>query len=199
MASTKNVKELTPLPPGDIVSHTNQMAHGCWLNPDWVHLNMNVFLFGHRRRQTGWPPMSTGVWMGNVVSLNRKQKLSKQKQAELLRKRKLQAVQKAIHCSQCVYKCEKCGVQIGLEPENERTSARKIQGPYRFCETCSEEYLDYIARLQGRGDSNCYWRNDTWRETWRTWINYQEAMNQYLKSNAFRKLIDELRQTGPAE
>lgn len=135
--------------------------------------------------------------MSNLISFNRKQKFSESKLAELTRKRKIQAVQKAIHCSQCAFKCEKCGTQVGVGPEGETKNGKQPQGPYRFCETCNEEYLDYIAQLQGRGDRNCYWRNVAWRETWRTWINYQEAMNQYLKSKAFRQLVDELKQTGP--
>jgi hypothetical protein len=135
--------------------------------------------------------------MSTVISFNRKQKLSENKLAVLARKRKIQAVQKAIHCSQCMYKCEKCGTQIDIDPAGQKKRTNQPSGPFRFCETCHEEYLDYIAQLQGRGDRNCYWRNTNWRETWRTWINYQEAMNQYLKSKAFRKLVDELKQTGP--
>ena len=71
--------------------------------------------------------------------------------------------------------------------------------PYRFCESCSEEYIDYIERLKGKGDSDCYWHNDDWLEIWKRWIDYQGVIDRYLKSKEFIQLVQELKDTKPDE
>jgi len=67
--------------------------------------------------------------------------------------------------------------------------------PYRFCENCLEEYLDYIERLKGRGNPDYYWHNEAWLKVWQGWIGYQNAIDQYMKTRAFTKLLKELQQT----
>lgn len=65
--------------------------------------------------------------------------------------------------------------------------------PYRFCGACAEEYIDYIERLKGEGDPNCYWRNEAWLEIWTAWIHYRAAMDRHFKSKEFLQLIKELK------
>ena len=66
--------------------------------------------------------------------------------------------------------------------------------PYRFCEGCLEEYLDYINRLKGIDNPDFYWHNPAWMEGWNLWINYQGAMDRYLKSPEFKRLIKEMQE-----
>jgi hypothetical protein len=65
--------------------------------------------------------------------------------------------------------------------------------PYHFCDSCAEDYLDYISCLQSKGDPQMYWHNHEWLKVWRTWIDYQGAIDQYKNSKEFRRLIEELR------
>ena len=128
--------------------------------------------------------------MGEVISLNDRLNLSESEQAAVVRKRKILAARKIFQCRHCAAKCERCGV--GLVPEN-RVRAEHTRIPYVFCDSCAQEYLDYIERLQGRGDKTAYWHNTAWLKLWRAWIEYQGAVDHYLRSKEFRQLLDELR------
>ncbi|MFC1859670.1 hypothetical protein ACFL9U_16825, partial [Thermodesulfobacteriota bacterium] len=67
---------------------------------------------------------------------------------------------------------------------------------YDICiKSCLEEYADYIERLQGGGELESYWHNDAWLDLWRKWIDYQGAIDRYLKSKEFVQLLDEIRET----
>lgn len=137
--------------------------------------------------------------MANVISFKDKKGLVEQKQAALIKKRKIQAVRKVFQCTQCAFKCEKCGTQIERDPGENATYRRKLNVPYNFCEGCSEEYVDFIERLKGAGDPDCYWHNEAWIDAWKTWIDYQSSVDRYLKSKEFLQLLKELKQTRPGE
>jgi hypothetical protein len=55
--------------------------------------------------------------------------------------------------------------------------------------------LEYIERLKGRGDADCYWHNESWIDSWTKWIEYQSSVDRYIKSKEFKKLLDELKQS----
>ncbi len=130
--------------------------------------------------------------MADIISLNKKLQLSEAQKAAIKKKQKIMAVQKVFQCTHCTFKCEKCSTQL-------EDSTSRVVGPYRipyrFCDSCAEEYIDYIQRLKGAGDSDCYWRNDDWLEVWRTWIDYQSAVDRYLKTKEFVQLMHELKET----
>ena len=135
--------------------------------------------------------------MADIISIDGKLDLTKNKKEALIRKRKIQAVQKVFQCTHCVLKCEKCGTQLQLEtpPDPEKQVAPTI--PYRFCDSCRDEYLDYLERLQGRGDPECYWHNEEWLALWQVWIEYQGSIDRYLKSKEFVQLLNELKESRP--
>jgi len=137
--------------------------------------------------------------MADIISLDDKICLAKEKKAEISRKRKVLAVRKVFQCAKCAFKCEKCGAQITHDPEDAVGYRRSMNIPYNFCETCTEEYKDYIERLKGSGDQDCYWHNEAWRDAWGKWIDYQGSVDQYVKSKEFTQLLNELKQTGPEE
>lgn len=131
--------------------------------------------------------------MSNVISLDDKLKLSAKQREVLERKRKIMAVRKVFQCTHCASKCERCGTSIG--PENQ-TAANTPHVPYNFCDSCADEYMEYINRLQGKSNPQDYWYNHAWLQVWRSWIEYQGAIDQYLRSKEFRQLLDELRPEG---
>ncbi len=136
--------------------------------------------------------------MAEIISLDAKLQDAINKKHELTRRRKLHAVKKVFQCTHCSFKCEKCGTQIN-ETESSGDPSNNLRVPYRFCESCSEEYVDYIERLQGGGDTDCYWHNDEWADSWQKWIEYQSTIDRYTKSKDFLKLIKELKQTRSEE
>lgn len=125
--------------------------------------------------------------MSKVIPLIEKLKTNVEQKAAALRKRKVRAVYKVFQCTQCASKCERCGAAIDHNTENPPTRI-----PYHFCTGCAEEYMDYVRQLRGEADGEAYWHNHQWMKVWRTWIDYQGAVDQYLKSKEFRRLIDEL-------
>jgi len=135
--------------------------------------------------------------MANIISLDDRLQLDKEKKATLIKKRKISAVQKVFQCTRCAFKCEKCGTQISLAQPSKEREKRKISVPYRFCESCLEEYIDYSERPKGGGDPDCYWRNEAWLEVWKRWIDCQKIIDRYLKSKEFLQLLQEFKQTTP--
>jgi Pyruvate/2-oxoacid:ferredoxin oxidoreductase delta subunit len=133
----------------------------------------------------------------NIIELDKKLKHTKEKKAEIIRKRKILAVQKVFQCMHCAFKCEKCGTQIQPDEHRQQRAISDLRVPYRFCESCAEEYIDFIERLKGKGDPEYYWHNDIWLEMWRKWIDYQGAIDTYLKSKEFKQLLAELKDTRP--
>jgi hypothetical protein len=132
--------------------------------------------------------------VADVIPLDRKLQLAKEKKDAIIRLQKIKAVQKAFQCSRCALRCEKCGSQIEqAEPQIPADNAREV--PYRFCHNCLEEYLDFIGKLQGKGNPDYYWHNEAWLNVWDKWVGYQNAIDQYLKTKEFLKLLNELQQT----
>lgn len=131
--------------------------------------------------------------MSKIISLDDKLKISAEQREVLERKRKLMAVRKIFQCTHCASKCERCGTTIRPETRTRKDNSRI---PYNFCESCSDEYIEYINRLQGKGDLKDYWYNHAWLRVWQSWIEYQGAIDQYLRSKEFRQLLNELRPEG---
>ena len=137
--------------------------------------------------------------MADIIQIDDKLQHSKEKKAAINRKRKILAVQKVFQCTHCAFKCEKCGTQINPDEKSKVKDIGDLKVLYRFCESCFEEYVDYIERLKGKGDPECYWHNEIWIEVWRKWIDYQGVIDRYLKSKEFRQLLKELKETIPNE
>jgi hypothetical protein len=135
--------------------------------------------------------------VADIISIDGKLDLAKEKKADLIKKRKILAVQKVFQCTHCTFKCEKCGTQIDREYKEKKRHDSNLRVPYNFCEACAEEYVDFIERLKGSGNAECYWHNDAWLDAWQRWIDYQSSVDRYLKSKEFIRLLQEFRQTRP--
>ncbi len=135
--------------------------------------------------------------MANVIPIDNRRQLAEDKKKEIIRKRKVLAVRKIFQCARCAFKCDKCGTQISGAQLNRASQEPSPSVPYRFCESCVEEYHDYIARQNGSGDDEFYWHNDAWIDEWRLWIDHQKAVDRYLKSTEFNRLLDEIKQIHP--
>ena len=127
--------------------------------------------------------------MGTVISFDKRLQSTKAHQETSVRKKKLLAVRKVFRCTHCISKCEKCGIQISAE---NRPHIPGFRLPYTFCDSCAEEYVDYIDTLKGNGNNQLYWHNDAWMKIWATWIEHQGAIDSYLKSKEFERLLNEL-------
>ncbi len=128
--------------------------------------------------------------MGNVISLDKKIRITDKKKEAIERKRKIMAVRKVFQCAHCAVKCEKCGTQIHLDKSADKNDLRV---PYNLCISCAVEYRDYIETLKGNAKSSDYWHNDAWLRVWSTWIAYKGATDSYMRSKEFERLLNELK------
>jgi hypothetical protein len=133
--------------------------------------------------------------MAEIISIDEKRLFSDKEKAARMRKRKILAVRKALQCTQCRIKCEKCGTQIDAEDLEQAGISHRLRVPYRFCLGCSEEYVDFIERLKGKGDSDYYWHNEAWMKSWQAWIEYRSMLDQHAKSNEFMRLLKDLEES----
>ena len=133
--------------------------------------------------------------MADIISICDKLAQAKDKQSVSRDKRKRLAVQQMYQCAGCAAVCERCGAPstTGCNCQPEQPQDRRI--PYRFCEDCAEEFVDYIERLQGRGEKGLYWRDEAWMEVWATWINHRAALDRHFRSKGFTRLLEEMKNT----
>jgi hypothetical protein len=135
--------------------------------------------------------------VSNIISFNEKRIGKKEKTCREKKELKILAIQKIFQCIRCSFKCEKCGVNIQLDPDPEASKSTGFHIPYNFCEGCREEYIAYVLYQKGKTDPKNYWRNKQWAVLWKKWIDYRSAMDSYLQSKEFKKLIEEVREIDP--
>ena len=157
----------------------------CFLMPNTLYESIIFNYNAHRDHK--------GFTVADVISINDKLQLAEEKKTEIIHKQKILAVQKVFHCTHCASKCAKCGTQITMD-QRYKEKDFKLRVPYRFCESCSEEYINYIEYLQGGRDPEYYWQNEAWLNLWKKWIDYQSAIDRYIKSKEFIQLLHELKQ-----
>jgi quinol monooxygenase YgiN len=127
--------------------------------------------------------------MADIIEFGKKVENLRSERNDAVRRRKIEALRKIFHCTRCVVKCSKCGAQIDSQAEE----YAKFAAPYSFCKSCRQEYEEYRARAGGnRADSECYWHNSTWMKVWESWLQHQQALDQYRQSKEFLQLIDEV-------
>ena len=87
--------------------------------------------------------------MTNIISFKDKKGLVEQKEAELIRKRKVLAVRKVFQCTQCALKCEKCGTQIERRSDDTADYHRR-ERPLDFS---SHAGVECHRRIEGSAQS----------------------------------------------
>ena len=139
-----------------------------------------------------------GISVTNIISFKDKCIVKNEKTSDRIKERKILAVQKVFQCVRCAFKCEKCGANLETDPKPVSELSDGFHIPYNFCDGCREDYVAYIHFLKGKQDPLDYWRNEEWAMLWRKWMDYQAAMDGYLKSKEFKKLLLECRGSCPS-
>jgi len=104
-------------------------------------------------------------------------------------RQKIETIQRAVQCSSCHFKCAMCGLHL----EGEGTScphALSFQD-FNLCENCREEFEDFLKTRKGEKPPEVFWHNQEWLNLWSAWLNYQEAIKEFKKSQEFQQLITE--------
>ncbi len=134
--------------------------------------------------------------MAEIISICDKLDRAKLEKDTRLDRRKQRAVERLFQRTCYSVDCEKCGLPVDdVCSDKGCTQKGTHRIPYQFCDACTEEFIDYIERLKGRGDPACYWRNEAWLEVWSTWINHRAAMDRHVRSKEFARLLQEVKDT----
>lgn len=122
-----------------------------------------------------------------VIDIEDRLKLEQKKKLKVEKAKKVEAVRKVLQCTRCLARCHKCGVQFDTT-----AMYKRYQGRFRFCDSCQEEYDEYLRLQAEGGESPYYWHNRQWRRLWQTWLEYQEALKEYGESPEFIDLVREV-------
>ncbi len=126
--------------------------------------------------------------MADVIGLE-ETKRRKQKKIDQDGARKALALLKVFECASCYLKCARCGMRLELS----QIPAVVSNIPYRFCETCHEEFGEFQRRVRGGRKKDFYWYNEEWVNMWKAWTSYQEAVRGFLNSREVLRLRYELK------
>jgi len=104
--------------------------------------------------------------------------------------KKIDALRRITRCSSCRFKCAMCGRYLDDTDFDESTET-SVYG-YPFCESCREEFEDFLTMSGGEQNPKVFWHNKEWKRMWSAWLSYQKAISDFLDSHEFDMLLNEL-------
>jgi len=125
--------------------------------------------------------------MSKIIDIEDRLKLEQKKKRKVERNKKVDAVRKILQCTRCLARCHKCGMQFDTTKIYKR-----YHGRFRFCESCQEEYDEFVRLQAEGGESLYYWHNKAWLNLWQRWLDYQDALKEYGESPEFIELVREV-------
>ena len=125
--------------------------------------------------------------MTKIIDIEDRLKLEQKKKRQVEKSKKMDAVRKILQCTRCLARCHKCGVQFDTTRMYKRYQER-----FRFCESCQEEYDEFVRQKTEGGESPYYWHNQAWLNLWQRWLDYQEALKEDGESPEFIELVREV-------
>lgn len=127
--------------------------------------------------------------MNKIVNLKDRIENEKQKRRLELYRRKMEVIQSFAQCSTCHFRCAMCGQHLTeTEASNWRGSP---EHGYAFCDACGGEFEDYLSMSRHNIRTGPFWHNTEWKEMWSAWLQYQEAMTEFLNSPEYKLLLEE--------
>jgi hypothetical protein len=81
----------------------------------------------------------------------------------------------------------------GHHLDHDSDSYKAEPGPlgYVFCESCRGEFEDFLAITSGEKKAEVFWQNKAWLDMWSTWLEYQQAIQRFMRSPEFKLLLSE--------
>ena len=122
--------------------------------------------------------------MAKIIDLEGLQK----KKRDLDKADKLEALRSVLHCSQCAMRCARCGSQA-----DETKPVIRSGLSFRLCHNCLDEYQDLLVYLEGDLKSDRpFWYNREWVRLWLAWLDYQQAMVNYISSPEILSIFEDI-------
>lgn len=128
--------------------------------------------------------------MNKILDIAERLKEKQREEQIQANRRKLETLQRTIHCSLCSSKCAMCGhhSSTGEMYCPSETAATEIN----LCESCREEFDAFLSQVGGKEGRRMFWHNKEWVQLWSAWLDYREAILSFRRSYEFRRLIQEL-------
>ncbi|MFH1351575.1 MAG: hypothetical protein ABII26_11680 [Pseudomonadota bacterium] len=124
--------------------------------------------------------------MDKIVNIQERLERNKHKRLLERDRGKIEAIQKVIQCSSCHFRCAMCGLYIKESESSSHTN--HIQG-YAFCESCGGEFEDFLTVSRGE-HPDLLWHNKEWVKMWSAWLNYRKAIDDFINSAEFKRLLE---------
>jgi hypothetical protein len=103
---------------------------------------------------------------------------------------KMETIQTVAQCSSCHFRCAMCGLHLKMTDASANSTSPSVG--FIFCESCREEFENFLSISGGEKKSDIFWHNKEWMNMWSAWINYQKAIKGFINSPEFKSLRDEL-------
>lgn len=129
--------------------------------------------------------------MDNVVDIKERITQRHKGRQMMLYRDKIRSLQKVLQCASCHLKCAMCGHHLHDSGEG----ADPDPGPlgYVFCKSCKGEFEDFLAITSGDKEAEVFWHNKAWQEMWSAWLDYQQAIQRFMRSPEFKLLLSEIK------
>ena len=125
-----------------------------------------------------------------IVNLGQRIESRKRKRQAEQYQGKIDALKKIIQCSSCHVKCAMCGLHVETGGPVKQT--RFSPFGLIFCESCRDEFQDFLSISRGEKASDVFWHNQEWKNMWSAWLNYRRAIHAFTESQEFRELLEEM-------
>lgn len=122
-----------------------------------------------------------------VYNISDRLEEKKRKEQTKTYRRKLEALQRIVHCGSCSLKCGMCGEQLDEGGGPHRPPVRE----FLLCNTCKAEFDDFLDIMNGKETTELFWHNKEWLNLWSAWIDYRRALRAFRNSPEFVKLMKE--------
>jgi hypothetical protein len=128
--------------------------------------------------------------MDNIVDICQRIETKKRQEKAEKHRDKLEAIQKVIQCSGCHFRCAMCGHHTNAKGASKDPRSPSLS--FTLCETCKEEFEDYLSVRQEEKAPGVSWHNREWIDMWSAWLNYRRAIQGFVNSSEFRQLMEDL-------
>ena len=126
--------------------------------------------------------------MDKILNITDRLEDKKRKRNEKSHRQKAEALQRIVRCSSCRLSCAMCGSHFDV-PDTVCPPASSYPDILPLCDSCGEEYNDFMAISEGKKGSDIFWHNAEWVSLWASWLEYHKAIEGFMNSKEFNKLL----------
>jgi len=128
--------------------------------------------------------------MDKIVDIRKRIEGRKQKEQLKQYSGKVETIQKVVQCSSCHFRCAMCGIHTEMTDSSNDSDSSSLD--LTLCESCRSEFDDFLSVSRGEKRSNVFWHNNEWFEMWSAWLDYRQAITDFMDSPEFELLVEEL-------